>query len=57
MANTSDVLSIKDNSDFWEITVQTTDKDSLYIYNGITGKTLNLNISSSGVTNMRIDKY
>lgn len=53
-ANTSDIISIRNNNDKWTITVQTTGADKLYIFNGITGKTDERNIDKAGIHTVEI---
>jgi len=55
-SNTSDVLNIASNTNEWIVTVQTTDKDIVKIYNGITGKESSEAITGAGIHKITITK-
>ncbi len=48
-SNTSDILSIEEQSDSWQIIWQTTAKDEMYIFNALNGKTEKVQASEAGI--------
>ena len=56
MANTSDVLEVKDNGTEWLIRVQTTGSDKTIIFNGINDKTEEINITDAGINELVVKK-
>lgn len=52
-SNTTDILSIKDCGTNWEVTVQTTGKDTVKVYNGLSGQESELVVDRSGVCVIR----
>lgn len=55
-ANTSDILSITDKGNSWEIEYQTTGQDEILTFNSLTGKQDRLNVPKAGIYKMTIQK-
>jgi len=54
MSNTSDIISIKEESGKWLITCQTTGEDDIWICNGISGEMKVHKVSQAGVHQIEI---
>lgn len=55
-ANTSDILAINDNDDYWEIEYQTTGQDEIFIFHGLSGRQDRIQVADAGINRVTIKK-